>query len=368
MLEKLGIKKLIMIGVTLILIVIIIFGGALLYNKLLYSKSYTEIETIMTDAAKDYFNKYEEKLPKTINNSVTVSDKTLVKYDLMKDIDSYLKKGTCDGEVTVTNINGSDYRYAATLDCRDDYQTQTLVDYINDTVDIVNNGEGLYELNNSLVYRGENVDNYLEINGNTYRIVKFVDGHPVVILTELIESISWDDHYNIITDDNSGINDYDKSKIQSYLTNMYEETGEEALFTNKTRLLLTSYDVAIGKRCNADTDKTGNLENAIALSDQYIGLLPLSDFLNASLDENCTNTNSKSCANYNYLSKFKYSWWTATANSKNTYKVYLVDENSKNAMTAKASDKAYVRPIFYLATDTIYISGDGSNDNPYKIK
>lgn len=366
MLEKLGIKKLIIIAITFILIIIVIFGGALLYNKLLYSKTYSEVESIMTEAAKDYYDKYEEKLPKVINDSITVNAETLVKNNTMKDLDNYLKDSACSGEVTVTNINGEDYRYTAMLDCDEDYQTQTLIDYIDENVEIVTSSDGLYELNDALIYRGVNVDNYLKLNGKKYRIVKFVNGHAVVILTETTESIDWDSNYNSVTDDKSGINNYETSDIKNYLENMYEATGSDSLLSTKTRLLVTNYSAAIGKRCNDDTDKSGALENAIVFENQYIGLLPASDFLNASLDENCTNTNSKSCGNFNYLAKYKNNWWTATANSKNTYKAYAVVNGVLES--TPASELAYVRPVLYLASDAIYVSGDGSKDNPFEIK
>lgn len=365
MLEKLGIKKLFIIAVSFVLIIILILVGALLYNKMLYSKTHSEVEVIMENAAERYFDRYEEKLPKEINNQTTVSAKTLVKTGLMKDLEDYLKDSSCTGEVTATKIDDKNYRYSTILDCGEDYKTITLNEYINENVEITTTGEGLYELNNELVYRGEIVNNYLKLNGNIYRIVKFVDGHPVVILTEITENTSWDTQYNVTTGANTGINDYNTSSIKNYLNNMYKGNDEGSLLSEKTRLLVTSYNVSIGKRCNDDTNKTGELENAMTFNDQYIGLLPLNDYLNASLDTNCTNSNSPSCANQNYLSKYKYPWWTATANSKNTFKAYLVD---KTATSTEVHEKGYVRPVLHLVSDAIYVSGDGTKENPFKIK
>lgn len=364
--KKLEMKNLIIIGIFLISIIIILFGGALIYNKFFYKKSYSEVETIMLNAAKEHFKKHEEKLPKNINDSITLTDKTLIKNKEMDTIVSYTKdKNTsCSGEVTVTNING-DYRYAATLDCGKTYQTQSLIDYINNNIEIVTNGNGLYELNNELVYRGDKVNNYLKLNGKTYRIVKFKDEHPVIILTDESESVQWDNRYNIENDSNSGINDYEVSRMRDYLDKIYKNNNEDALLSETTRLLVTSYDLPIGRRRNADTDKTGSLENSKLLSNQYIGLLPVNDFLNASIDNNCTNTNAESCVNYNYLNKYKYTWWTATANSQNTYKVYIINNIAK---TAQPSSHAYARPVLYLAKDTIYVSGDGTKANPYIVK
>lgn len=359
-------KSLIIIGVFIISMIIILFGGALIYNKFFFKKSYSEVEVIMKEATVKYFEKYEEKLPNNINDSITVTVDTLVNNNMMDTIVSYTKEKqtTCEGEVRVTNING-DYRYATILDCGEAYTTQTLTDYIDENVSIVTNGNGLYKMDDALVYRGDSVDNYLKLNGKVYRIVKFVNGHPVIILTDNSESVQWDDRYNINNDSDSGINDYEKSRMKEYLNKVYKSNTESSLLSEDTRMLVTSYDLPIGKRKNADTDKTGALENAKVLTNQYIGLLPVSDFLNVSLDENCNSTIAESCKNYNYLSKYKYTWWTVTANSTNTYKVYVIN---KTANTALPNAQAYIRPVLHLAKDTIYVSGDGSKNNPFIVK
>ena len=364
--DKLNKKNLIMIGIFLVFIIIVIFGGALLYNKLFFKKSYSEVESIMVEATREYFKENEEKLPKNINDSITVNVDTLVRNNNMNTIVSYTKDRsvTCDGNVTVTNINGN-YRYSTNLDCGDAYTTKSLTEYIKDNNEIVTSGNGIYELNNELVYRGDNVNNYLKLNGHYYRIVKIVDGRAVIIFSDKLESVVWDNRYNIDYDSNSGINNYEISRMRDYLNNLYNDTGKEAILSESARMLVTSYDLPIGKRIDADTDKSGSLEKSAILSNQYIGLLPVSDFLNASIDVNCTNTTNKSCSNYNYLNKYKYTWWTITANNKHTHKVYTINSVPGIATT---SSSAYARFVFYLASDAIYVSGDGTSSNPYIIK
>lgn len=363
--KKLEKKNLIIIGIFIISIIIILFGGALIYNKFFYKKSFSEVETIMEKAAKEYYGKNKDKLPKTIGSSITITEDTLVKNDKMNTIDSYVKqKGTsCDGEVTITNING-DYRYAATIDCGKNYQTKTLLDYVKEKNDIVTTGDGLYKINNDLVYRGEYVNNYLKINNRVYRIVKFKDNNPVVIYTDESESYTWDNRYNVEKNSNVGINDYEVSRLRNHLSNIYK--SNTALLSENDKLMVVQHNLPLGKRCNDDKDKTGTLENAKVLTEQYIGLLTVSDYLNASTDKNCTTTISPSCANYNYLGKFRNIWWTITANSKNTYKAYQVVNGAVS--TANASATAHLRPVLYLAEDVIVVSGNGSKNNPFIIK
>ena len=128
-------KKLLHIGIFLISIIIIILGGALIYNKFFFKKNYTEVEKVMLEAAKEYYTKHEEKLPQNIGETVSVTIDTLIKNKHMETIKKYTKSNvTCDGEVIVTNIN-KDYRYTPVLDCGKKYQTQTFTDYINKNVD-----------------------------------------------------------------------------------------------------------------------------------------------------------------------------------------------------------------------------------------
>ena len=353
-------KNLIIAGIFIISVIIILFGGALLYNKFFYKKSYSEVESIMLDAAKNHFKENSDKLPQNINDSITITLDSLVKNNKMNTVASYTKDKnvSCEGEVKVTNINGN-YRYTPILICDNKHRTQTLTDYIDENVDIVTDGNGLYNLNNELVYRGDDVNNYIKINTRTYRIVKIKDGHPVIILNGDSEAIQWDNRYNIENDSVEGINDFYMSNINNYLNKLYKATSE------KIKLLITRQDLPIGKRNNEDTDKSGKLENATTLPNQYVGLLPLNDFLNASLDKNCTTSVSKSCANYNYLNNYSDIWWTMTGNSTYSYRVYAVEDIAGSITTSRT---AYVRPVLYLATDTIYVSGDGSKANPYIIK
>lgn len=366
-LEKIDKKIWIMGGTFLIIIIIVIFGGAFLYNKLFYKRSYSEIETIMVNATKSYLEKNPEKKPANINDSINIPVDTLVNEEEMKTIESYIKveENTCTGEIKVTNIN-QNYRYAPFIDCGEDkYQTVKFNDYINEFEKIVTSGNGLYEINNELVYRGDNVNNYITFSGKTYRIVKFSEERPIIIYTEKMEeSTVWDDRYNIEKEDTSGINDYSISRIRDTLNELYKGT---TLIAEEDKQLVVAHNIGIGKRNSKDTDKTGSLENAIILENQYIGLLQMNDYLNASTDVNCTTTTSPSCVNYNYLSKYKYNWWSITASSANSYRVFRINGSSTANITS-ANNTGYLRPVLYLTKDLIYVSGNGSKESPYIVK
>ncbi len=362
--ENIGKNRLIVTFAFLLLIIIILFGGAFLYYNFFYKRSYSEIENIMLKAAQKHMAQNPNDLPKDINGSITLSVDDLVRTEEMEEISNYLKDDEiiCTGSINIININHNTYHYTPNLDCGEKYQTTKFIDYIKKKHPIVENGNGLYNLNEEMVFRGDNVNNYLKLSGNTYRIVKFTNDEAVIIYTEKTSTNVWDDRYNVDRAMNMGINDYAVSKVKERLDNLYQGT---TLLDIDAKSLVVAHNLEIGKRSSKDTDKSGGLEKSILMENQYVGLLPLYDFMNASLDGNCTNSNNPSCMNYNYLSKYLNPWWLATATNLNSYNVYRVE---KSAVLTSANSTACVRPVMHLTKDALYVSGDGTSKNPYIVK
>lgn len=366
--DKIGIKKIITAVVGLIVIIALFIGGALLYNKYFSKKSYTEIENIMVTAAENYYEKNKDHLPKQEGEITTIEVKKLVKDEYMKSIGDYLKndKIKCTGTVNVTNLNQK-YRYTPILDCNEDYKTKLLVDYIKNNVDIVTNNAGLYELNNELVYRGELVNNLLEFANYNWRILKISEDKIYLILDETIKDKTievWDDRYNNEKETRTGINNYELSRARENLKALYD--GDE-LFTDEEKLIITTHNAYVGKRKPDDEDKTGLIEKKNILENEYISLLPVYDYLNASIDPTCKSIETDSCSNYNYLAKYDRNWWLITGSSLTTDEVYRVNSGI-SIYNSKTNSSAYYRPVIALAKDTIYIEGTGTEEDPYKVK
>lgn len=366
--EKVGTKKLIIMGCVFIGLIVLIICGSLIYNKFFYRKTYSEIEDIMVSAAKEYYSKHKSKLPSEVGEIQSIKVSDLVSSEYMKQISEYVKDDEilCKGSVNVTKINDK-YRYTPILDCGNDYSTVLLTDYIKNNTKVVSSNEGLYSMNNELVYRGEKVKNYASFAGYEWRIVKITEDKVVLILNEKIkesETTYWDDRYNIEKNDTVGINDYSVSRAKEYLNTLY---NDNTIFSDNDKLLLSNFDLYIGKRNDDDKDKSGLLEKSKIIENQYIGLLPAYDFMNASLDNNCTTTASLSCSNYNYLNTYDWNWWTMTGDSNSSYKVYRCS-NYDSIYLSSASSNAYFRPVIHLVSDAVYVSGNGSSSKPYKFK
>lgn len=365
MLKDLNKKKLLIIAGAFIGIIVLIIIILLVFHALKGSKtSYQEIENKVLKAAKKYYSENKNLLPQTVNEQISIDDVTLTSLGYLKDLNDMTEDGvTCSARVVVS-YNNSDYRYTPLLDCGEKYKSQTLYSYIEENEERVFSGSGLYDLNGEYVYRGETPNNYLKFSGNMYRIVKLTDGHVVLIANERVKRGTWDNRYNDIRRRSDGINDYKVSRIKEALDSIYENAE---FIENEDKGLLYAHNAYIGKRSETDNFNDGSIEKSEYLANQYLSTLPLYDYINASIDNNCNSANTNSCRNYNYLNYYRYNWWTATADNANTYKVYRI-VNDGTIELIRASSNSYIRPVVYLVSDALYVSGDGTEDNPYIIK
>ena len=116
--SRIGSRNLIKMGIISIVVIICIVGFSLIYYNFFYRKSYKEIEDIMVEAAKQYYSENENRLPKTIGQSIEIKAETLISGDYMKSIAEYVKNEdiACKAVVNVTNVNNN-YRFNPLLDC-----------------------------------------------------------------------------------------------------------------------------------------------------------------------------------------------------------------------------------------------------------
>lgn len=364
--KDLGKKKLLMIAAGIIAFVILIIIILLIYNAVFVKTSYKDIENKVVKAAQKYYGDHKELLPKNETEEVSTTDTALTAagyLDSMSKLTKKMKGVSCSATVIVSYAGG-EYRYTPLLNCGSNYSSKTLTTYIKENEPTVFNGQGLYQLNGDLVFRGENPNNYVSFAKKMWRIVKIENDQVVLILNEKFQRNVWDDRFNSDRDRTDGINDYNVSRIKDTLIEAYQ--GEE-LFTKESKNLVAVHNLKIGKRHEADSYNDGSIEKSAILENQYIGVLPLYDYINGSIDENCSSTLTDSCSNYNYLNHYDYDWWTITADSSTTHRVFRI--SSYGTLEAiRASSNGYIRPVIYLAKDALYVNGTGTETDPYTIK
>ncbi len=363
--QKPEIKKIILI--ILLIIVTIIIGLAVFPMFKSTKLTYSELEDKMQEAAISYYEYNEDKLPSD-GNTVTISYGTLEKAGKIKAIDKY-GKGSCEGKVVVSNSNNN-YAYTAYLDCGTDYKTIKFYNKVLEDNQIVSEKDGLYLQGNSKVFRGEEINNFVMFDFDEeqiWRIIKIEGDNSVkLILYNGRLKSNYDDRYNSDRDLTVGKNDYTISRMKETMEELY---SEDLLITGNLKGKMLLKPICIGKRSDDDNINDGSIECSKTIEGQYISNLSLYEYINASIDSACNSVNTLECQNYNYLNindDFS-SWWLTTAYKENSYQAYYVT-SSGLINTSYCSSILTIKPTIYLSENTIYVSGNGSYDDPYIIK
>lgn len=366
----------IMLGVILIIIIAIVVISLTSGGKL----SFEKIEKKLVKAAESYCKDNEDKLPKIVGDEVKIESSDLVSGGYIKDLSEYTDEGvSCSAKVIVGKIpNG--YDYVASLDCGNKYKTKFFSDKLKENV--VTSGNGLYqlttptsdlgvdtdgnplstnELMSGYAYRGENVNNYILLGKEKFRIVK-IDGNDdiMIVTTSTKQRGVYDDRYNTSTGKNSGINDYAMSRAHEKISTIYNELKEDSLIKTKG----VNKNICIGPRSASDITKDGSSECKVVKKDQLYSLLPAYDILYASLSNDCKKTDDGSCENYNFLT-INSAVWTMTPSDLDSHSAYKISSGLKVEKIERSETLKYV---FYLSNRLIYVSGTGTESDPYIVK
>ncbi len=355
-------QKVVLFGGVALVMFIIIIAISIAVKMTGVKITYQELETKLARAAYEYLQEYPNELP-TEGKTTILSASTLIENKKIKELKKYVKDATCTANVQIS-YEESSYDYQAYLTC-DTYKTENLLDVIKAKTDKSQTGDGLYEINNELVFRGENPNNYVSFADELWRIVKIdKDNRIKIILTETKDTDiygTWDNRYNSEKQSTYGINNYALSRALLKTNEIYTSKYESL---NK---YLTKYDLCVGKRLEESVEKNGSLECSETIKEQMIGLLPAYDFMNASLDGLCTTITSRECQNYNYLVNMKNKWWTMTADLKDTYSAFGISYSGV-ANSDYTSSNSILRYVLALNGRVLYESGEGTQENPYVIR
>lgn len=354
-------------GGFVVILLIVLIGTAVIGTD----HSYDQIEQILKNAAIKYYQVQDVLLPSKEGETSEVDATTLASddYKLMKPLAKLKKNASCTGKVVVQKIN-DEFIYTPYLDCGDSYKTEELYKAVINENKPVTSGNGLYEMNGEHVFRGDTVNNYVKLSKGLFRIIKITSENKILLIPEFNNNYYdvWDDRYNSDISYSAGINAYRPSRMKDILANVYAGKEKELILLDDTdKQKLTTFPLCIGKRSQEEVNNTGAIECADVLENQIIGLLTVSDYLNASLDTNCTKTVSKSCQNYNYLKIKDITWWLASATNANTSDVYYVNQEGY-ILTSNASSLNIVRPTIMLNNNVMIRSGKGTESDPFILK
>lgn len=345
------------VAVMLIIILIILIISLSTGGRL----SFEALENKINKIALNYALDRTDILP-IKGEENTISYQELVDAKKIKPLSEMLKDKTASCEVTIKIKNNNEHYMVVTyLDCGEKYQSKSLKEKILEDNSIVNSSYGLYQINNEYVFRGEKVNNYINFNDKLWRIVKITStGDLRLIEVTRKETYVWDDRYNSERNSKTGINDYRVSRMRDTLSDIYNNE-----FSDHMKTYIASQDVCLGKRDSESIDNSGSIECSDILSNQYISLLQAYEFTVASIDSKCIALTDSECTNYNYMANFDKTFWTITADTYKTDKVYKI---SSSVMSSTTSSSSVIKVVIHLDSDVLFASGDGTETNPYKIK
>lgn len=349
----------------------IILGGFVVFIIIIFliskcgkgSHSYEQLETKMLKEAKNHYKANEKELPTENKDTATITLKKLISEERIPELEEYLGKedAKCDGYVTVIN-NGGYYLYVPNLTCGKDYQTKLLKDQIIEN-SLVENGVGLYQINDEYIFKGEVKDNYVKLGDDTYRIIRInTDGSIKLINIGKSDTYAWDDRYNAEVGRDAGINDYIYNNLNSRIKDTLEDLYKNGSYNDDYKSHIVSQDLCVGKRSEEDTSKDGSTECSVKIQDQYLGLIAVYEYLQASMSPACEIPTDNGCKNYNWMEGI--TTWSITADATKSNKVWKL---GTEFFLTNASNSAKIRPTIVINDSTTFESGTGTETDPYII-
>lgn len=196
---------------------------------------------------------------------------------------------------------------------------------------LLTEGEGAYRISGNVIYKGEEVNNYVEFSNQLWRIIKIRSDNSIeLILDDYINIMPW----------NSTYAKYEKSDIFKYLNEVYINSLNRSLLVNSSV-------------CEDDITNTSKITCENLNVDNYVNLLDVTSYLNSIQD------------NKTFISSDNEKIWLLNTNS-NSKKIWNTNGNS--ITTSSPESLYFIKPVVTLSSTNILESGDGTIDNPYKVK
>ena len=262
----------------------------------------------------------------------------------------------------------------------------------------VSEGDGLYEdeyEEGRYVYRGTNPNNYIEFNNELWRIIsKETDGTYKILRNEIVTSRlfdsrgarttgycsqgsaptygcnAWSSTANMVGSPSeftngkyTGIVEAD-SEMLTYLNGEYLNS----ITVNKDKIVNHDYNIGA---IVSNNDLATQIEGEKAYEwNGKVGLISLSDYINANSDMNTCGTVSKNHSNYQTCRNTNWmhsgtDWWTLSPSADDSDYVWRVVSGGYlgNSFTYTSIG---VRPAVYL-TSNLSLSGSGTQSDPFTI-
>ena len=368
-------KSLIIMGGTLIGILVILLVVVWAITNLKPVKyTFEELETKIHEATVEYYHENPSALP--LNDGTYNLDYSVLESNgYMKPLNEITESSqSCSAHVIILK-EGTEYTYIPYLNCGTEYTTKELYKQVLYNNPVVTSGSGLYQTPQGEYYfRGKVDNNYVvfgsEKKGNEttdimWRIMSINNNTIKLRAVDSVKSTKWDNRFNSTENSYDGYNDFDLSLFSDYLKDLKEN---KVILSESENAKLVSQQLCINTRTLQDTTKDGSTECAKLSIDYYYysSILPY-EFIRASLDPECTTMGNRSCSNYNYLAKLNQAdEWVITASPTANNLAYVFGGNLFKEEKTNNSNSLY--PVIVLNRFAFFKSGNGTEEDPYRIK
>lgn len=213
----------------------------------------------------------------------------------------------------------------------------------------------MLKIDNTYRFNGSNPNNYIKFNNETYRIIGVIDGKVKLIKNDSIINVAFD---------SKSSNNYEESSVSSYLnTEFINNLGDNIELIETTTWYVGGLDNSFKTKPGKEiiNYEIGDKKNNGVTIIQKIGLPYISDYIYAG-NESIYDETVKNQNNWLFTSNM---WFITRTNSNLVYSYYL--KNDGTIDTDIASNNKNIKPTFYLKGSVRYLSGTGTNADPYIV-
>lgn len=239
-----------------------------------------------------------------------------------------------------------------------------ILDNYNNTISIIGGTtDGLYDIDDNYIFRGNDPHNYVKlgIGGDTYRIISLNKNDKTI---KLIKNTPESSSYS-----KNNSNEFTTSAISEYLLN-FITNGNLSNYSSKVIESNKWKNGIIDLSINMNYDMLKSVESTASISNK-LGIINISDYVIASLDSTClSNVVSSNCKNSNYLYNLFTTSSVWTLDNSTTGKIITIENGTIIDHTLNSStDSSYrIYPVVILKKSISIKSGNGTSSTPYIIE
>ena len=265
---------------------------------------------------------------------------------------NYIEKGVIKNPKTKQELTGyvkvtynnqkNQYEFEFSESCTNNIVTPLIETILNnEEVKVTGTTAGLYETTDSYVFKGENPNNYISLNGSNtpeWRIISIDKNTNVAKVIKLADNPQ----------------DWPEDGINEYLNSDYESGSTYESFKD---LIIPNAKWNVGKIDKLDTAVT--IKSIEKQSNDYstISLLSIGEYIDASVDKDCYSKNN--CLSYLTTTK---NYWLINKTSDD--KQWFVTGRAMTVLQP-TNQIFHFYPVLYLTPNASF-EGEGTLTNPYK--